>query len=186
MKRKAVFLDRDGTLNIDRGFVHKRKDFVFIEGALEAVASLKKKGFIVVIVTNQSGVGRGLYTESDVHALHDYISDELRKLGAGIDRFYYCPHHPDASIEKYRKDCACRKPRPGMILRAVRELHIDPKGSYMVGDSGRDIEAGKEAGLFSILIDENKENGDTENYAVKPDLVVRSLHEAAQYILRRT
>ena len=73
-----------------------------------------------------------------------------------------------------------------MILRAVRELHIDPKGSYMVGDSGRDIEAGKEAGLFSILIDENKENGDTENYAVKPDLVVRSLHEAAQYILRRT
>jgi D-glycero-D-manno-heptose 1,7-bisphosphate phosphatase len=186
MKRKAVFLDRDGTLNVDRGFVHKRKDFVFIEGALEAVASLKEKGFKVVIVTNQSGVGRGLYTESDVHALHDYINDELRKLGAGIDRFYFCPHHSDAPIEKYRKDCACRKPRPGMILRAVRELDIDPKGSYMVGDSGRDIEAGKEAGLFSILIDENKKNGDTDNYSVKPDLVVRSLREAAQYILSRT
>jgi len=183
MKRSAVLLDRDGTLNIDRGFLHKREDFVFIEGAIEALSRLKKKGFILVVVTNQSGIARGLYTEEHVNTLHDYVNDELRLHGTGIDRFYFCPHHPEAPIERYRKDCECRKPKPGMILRALSDLNIDPKTSYMIGDMARDICAGKRAGVRSILIHEHEETVDTLDCGEKPDLVVHDLLEAAQYIL---
>jgi D-glycero-D-manno-heptose 1,7-bisphosphate phosphatase len=184
MKRKGVFLDRDGTLNIDRGFVYTREDFIFINGAIEALARLKKMGFILVVVTNQSGIARGLYTEEDVNSLHEYVNDELRVHGTGIDRFYFCPHHPEALVQSYRKDCACRKPKPGLILQALSDLSIDPKVSYLIGDMMRDICAGKRAGVRSILIQEHEESVDTSDCSEIPDLVVHDLLEAAQFIDR--
>jgi D-glycero-D-manno-heptose 1,7-bisphosphate phosphatase len=182
MKRKAVFLDRDGTINIDRGFIHRAEEFDFVEGAERLIRTLNDAGFLVVVVTNQSGVARGFYSEDDVMKLHAFIEDELQKAGAHIDRFYFCPHHPEAPLLQYKTDCACRKPKPGMVLRALDDLGIDPKKSYMVGDSARDICAGKRAGLTSIRISGDADPLDTTSCEEKPDLVVKSLEEAVSYI----
>jgi len=183
MKKKAVFLDRDGTINVDRGFVHTSEEFIFIDGVIEAISHLKKMGFILVVVTNQSGIARGLYTEEDVNRLHDFVNQELHMHGTAIDQFYFCPHHPEAAVRSYRKDCECRKPKPGMILQALSDLSIDPKTSYMIGDMMRDICAGKSAGIRSILIHEHEGRVDTSICGEKPDLVVHDLLEAARYIL---
>lgn len=185
VKRKAVFLDRDGTINIDAGYVHKIADFKFIKGAVQAIKRLRDNGFIIVVVTNQSGVGRGFYTEKDVLALHDYINRELHRQGTGIDRFYFCPHHPEAAIEKYKQDCNCRKPNPGMIRQAVDELDIDPGSSFMIGDQLRDITAGKRAGIKSILIqarDGIDENENLSQCEQPPDIVVKAIHQAVEFI----
>jgi D-glycero-D-manno-heptose 1,7-bisphosphate phosphatase len=186
VKRRAVFLDRDGTLNIDKGFVYRREDFEFINGAVDALVHLKEKGFLLVVITNQSGIGRGLYTEKEVHALHNYINDELRTFGTSIDRFYFCPHHPEAPIAKYRKNCECRKPKPGMIMRALIDLGIDPETSYVIGNKVRDISAGQRAGITSILIGEDENTKDSTDCGKEPDLVVKSLFDAAQYVLSKT
>ena len=183
MKRKAVFLDRDGTINIDSGYVYRKEDFVFIEGAVEAIAALKRAGYLLVVVTNQSGVARGLYTEQDVHNLHRVINEELQAREAGIDAFYFCPHHPDVNHGPYAGSCPCRKPEPGMLLQALSDLSIDPGASYMVGDSMRDIAAGKRAGIRSILIRGGGHSGVEADYVEKPDAVVHDLRDAARYIL---
>ena len=185
MRRKAVFLDRDGTINIDKGFVHRIEDFEFIEGTKDLIKLLNHASFLVVVVTNQSGVARGYYSEEDVKKLHSFITSELQKVDAHIDRIYYCPHHPEASIPEYRIDCECRKPKPGMVFQAMKDLNIDPRMSYMIGDSARDICAGKKAGLTTILI--SVDEGATINTTScdeKPDLVVKSLTEAVEYITR--
>jgi D-glycero-D-manno-heptose 1,7-bisphosphate phosphatase len=183
MKSKAIFLDRDGTINIDSGYVYSKEDFFFVEGAVDAMAAFKKAGYILVVVTNQSGVARGLYTEQDVNLLHMYMNKELQGRGAGIDAFYFCPHHPDGILGLYAKNCRCRKPEPGMLLQALSDLCIDPGMSYMIGDSMRDIVAGKRAGIRSILIQEDNYSGSMAGYVEKPDAVVHDLREAARYIL---
>jgi D-glycero-D-manno-heptose 1,7-bisphosphate phosphatase len=183
MSKSAVFFDRDGTLNIEKGFVHKREDFEFVDGAVDVIRRLREKGFLVVVVTNQSGIARGLYTEKDVKRLHNWINKELKKRGTFIDRFYFCPHHPEAPVRKYRRDCACRKPGPGMLLQAIEELKIDPHTSYMIGDKARDACAGKKAGITSILISGDEGAIGTTTCDEEPDAVVKSLREAAQYIL---
>ena len=152
MKRKAIFLDRDGTIIADRGFVHKKEELELLPGAAEAIKLANKQGFLVVVVTNQSGIARGYFTEGQMKAFNAHLAWTLKTQGARIDAFYYCPHHPEAPIKAYRKDCPCRKPQSGLILKAAEELNIDLAKSYMVGDSPRDAEAGRRAGCRTILL----------------------------------
>ena len=149
MKKPAVFLDRDGTINIEKNYLHKIEDWEWIPGAIDAIRMLNEMGFLVVVVTNQAGVARGYYSEHDIKKLHDFISEELKKNYALIDAYYYCPHHPD-----YTKDdvCDCRKPKAGMLEKAIGDLDIDKNLSYIIGDKVTDIEAGNNIGIKAILV----------------------------------
>lgn len=155
--KRAIFLDRDGTIIVDKGFVHKKEDLELLPGAAQAIKLAREAGFLVVVVTNQSGVARGYFTEEEVKAFNAYLNRVLAQRGARIDAFYYCPHHPQAPIEAYRKACSCRKPRPGLLLRAAQELGIDLCQSWMIGDSPRDAEAGQRAGCNTILLERGKD-----------------------------
>lgn len=149
---KAVFLDRDGTINIEKNYLYKIEDFEFIEGVPEAIELLNNAGYLVVVVTNQAGIGRGYYTESDMHKLHQHINDELKKNGAHIDAFYFCPHHPEHGVGHYKLDCECRKPKDGMLKQAIMDLNIDPKQSVIIGDKLSDVLAGENLGIRGILV----------------------------------
>ncbi|NVN97862.1 MAG: D-glycero-beta-D-manno-heptose 1,7-bisphosphate 7-phosphatase [Geobacteraceae bacterium] len=144
---RAVFLDRDGTINEESGYLHKIEDCRFIPDAIAAIARLKAAGFLVVIVTNQSGIARGYYTEDDLLRLHQYMEIEIVNGGGRVDGWYFCPHHPDFS-----DDCDCRKPFPGMLRTAADELEIDLASSWMIGDKIADIEAGIAAGCKAALV----------------------------------
>ncbi len=152
-KRPAVFFDRDGVLNIDKGYVYRPEDFVWMPGAKAAIAWLNRNGYYVFVITNQSGVARGYYTEEDVKKLHDHMNDELAREGAHIDEFFYCPHHEEAAIEAYRKKCDCRKPQPGLIRQAMAKWTVDKESSFVVGDKPSDIEAATAAGVPGFLFD---------------------------------
>ncbi|MFN9091627.1 MAG: D-glycero-alpha-D-manno-heptose-1,7-bisphosphate 7-phosphatase, partial [Alphaproteobacteria bacterium] len=146
--RPALFLDRDGVLNEDRGYVHRWEDFRWIDGARQAVAGFNARGWWVFVVTNQSGVGRGYYSEDDVHALHARMAEDLAAAGARIDAFYHCPFHPEALEDRYRHpDPPDRKPNPGMLLKAMADWPVDAARSVMVGDKAIDLEAGRRAGV---------------------------------------
>ena len=147
MSRKAAFIDRDGVLNEERAFVHRIEDFVFVPGSIEALRMLQAAGYLLVVVTNQSGIARGLYSEADYQALTGHMCERLAAEGISLDAVEYCPHLPDAAVESYRVDCICRKPKPGMLTRAIQALEIDPKASFIVGDRLSDVEAGRAAGL---------------------------------------
>jgi len=150
--RPALFLDRDGVLNEDRGYVHRWEDFCWIPGAREAVAAFNARDWWVFVVTNQSGVGRGYYSEADVLAVHARMEADLAAAGARIDAFYYCPFHPEALEDRYRHpDPPDRKPNPGMLLRAMADWPVDAARSVMVGDKPIDLEAGQRAGVRSLL-----------------------------------
>lgn len=147
MSRKAAFIDRDGVLNEERAFVHRIEDFALLPGAVEALRLLKAAGYVLVVVTNQSGIARGLYPESDYLALTEHIREQLAASGVSLDAVEYCPHLPDAPVERYRLDCDCRKPKPGMLKRAILALDIEASASFLVGDRLSDIEAGRAAGI---------------------------------------
>ncbi|QEM68110.1 D-glycero-beta-D-manno-heptose 1,7-bisphosphate 7-phosphatase [Geobacter sp. FeAm09] len=149
--RRAVFVDRDGTINVEKDYLYRIEDFEFIPGAPEAIRLLNEAGFLVVVVTNQSGVARGYYTEEDVESLHRHIDAELAKTGARVDAWRYCPHHP-AGRGSYSLPCRCRKPLPGMLLDAARRHTIDLAASVMIGDKLADVEAGIAAGCRTILV----------------------------------
>jgi D-glycero-D-manno-heptose 1,7-bisphosphate phosphatase len=150
--RPAVFLDRDGTLNDDTGYVHRVADFHWLPGAVNAVRALNGAGYYVFVVTNQSGVARGLYDEAAIRSLHDWMNGELRAAGARIDDFRYCPHHPEAGVAAYRAACACRKPAAGMLLDLMAAWPVIREGSIMIGDRESDAEAGKAAGIASAIV----------------------------------
>jgi D-glycero-D-manno-heptose 1,7-bisphosphate phosphatase len=152
--RPALFLDRDGVLNEDHGYVYRWEDFRWIPGAREAVAAFNRAGWLVIVVTNQSGVGRGYYSEADVHALHERMSQDLAQAGGHIDAFYHAPHHPEAPVEAYRHpDPPDRKPNPGMILRALADWPIDREASLLIGDKPSDLEAALRAGIRGVLFE---------------------------------
>lgn len=147
MSRKAAFIDRDGVLNEERAFVHRIEDFAFVPGAIAALQILQGAGYLLVVITNQSGIARGLYAEAEYLALTAHMRERLQAAGVRLDAVEYCPHLADAPVERYRRDCDCRKPRPGMLTRAIRALDIDPRTSFIVGDRLSDIDAGRAAGL---------------------------------------
>ena len=150
-RNKALFLDRDGVINVDYGYVYRKEDFHFVDGIFELAATATKLGYLIVIVTNQAGIARGYYTEQQFHELMDWVEEQFRRHGAEITATYFCPYHPEHGIGKYKRDSECRKPKPGMILRAARELEIDLEKSILVGDSKSDLEAGRAAGVRKIV-----------------------------------
>ena len=147
MSERAAFIDRDGVLNVEHGFVHRIEDFVLVPGALQALQALQRAGYRRVVVTNQSGIARGFYTEADFAQLMNGVRDRLRAEGVSLDAVEYCPHLPDAPLAQYRRACECRKPEPGMLLRAIQALDIDPAASFLVGDRISDVQAGRAAGV---------------------------------------
>lgn len=149
MTRAAVFLDRDGTLNVDKGYVHRIEDWEWIPGAIGAITALKKAGFLVIVITNQAGIARGYYDEADMNNLHTIINMELQRHGATIDGFYHCPHHPEFGEVR---ECECRKPMPGLIYEAQHDFDIDLTKSWLIGDKASDIQAGLSAGIKPILV----------------------------------
>ncbi len=151
-KRKAVFLDRDGTINVEVQYLNAVADFQFIPGVPRALQRLKEAGFLLVVVTNQSGIGRGYYDEAALEAVHEHMHAELAQAGAAIDACYFCPHHPEHALGDYRQECACRKPLPGMLQQAALDLDIDLAASFMVGDKLADVEAGINAGCTPLMV----------------------------------
>lgn len=145
--RKALFLDRDGVVNVDHGYLYKAQQFEFIDGVFEACKAFQDAGFDIVIVTNQSGIGRGYYTEQDFQALTDWMIKQFEQSGISILDVQFCPHHPEKALPEYLQDCDCRKPAPGMLLKAINEFGIDPKMSIMVGDKASDMQAAENAGV---------------------------------------
>lgn len=149
--KPAVFLDRDGVLNKDYGYVHTPEGFTWVEGAVEAVKWLNDNGYLVIVVTNQAGIARGYYTEEEFLAFTNWVNEQLRKAGAHIDATYYCPHHPTEGCGRYKKSCDCRKPAPGLINRALAEWDIDKRQSIMIGDKETDLLAAMAAGIRGTL-----------------------------------
>ncbi len=150
-KNKAVFFDRDGTLNVDIDYLHRPEDFIWIEGAKEAIKYVNDKGYLAILVTNQSGVARGYYPEADIKEVYDWMNTELAEIGAHLDALFYCPHHPKGKIPAYTKTCNCRKPDTGMVDEACLRFNIDRSKSYFVGDSERDLECAQKAGVAGIF-----------------------------------
>jgi len=140
--KPALFLDRDGVINVEKNYLHRKEDFEFIDGIFDLCRKYRDRGYLIVVVTNQSGIARGYYGEEDFRELTVWMTEEFKKRGIDIAGVYHCPHHPDISGA-----CDCRKPEPGMFLRAAKELGVDLKRSVMVGDSERDIVAAKRAGV---------------------------------------
>ena len=135
---KAIFLDRDGTINVEKHYLYKIEDFQFLPGVIESLRHLQDAGFLLIVITNQSGIGRGYYTEGDFHKLNDWMVAILKEQGVTITEVYYCPHLLDAEVELYRKDCDCRKPKLGMYRQAVTDYNIELEQSYAIGDKIRD------------------------------------------------
>lgn len=185
--RAAVFLDRDGTITEEVGYVNHLARVQLFPWAAEAIRRLNEAGFRVIAVTNQSGVGRGYFSEKLVRRVHRTIARELARRGARIDAFYYCPHHPTAVVKRYRVHCRCRKPATGMIEEGARKFHVEPRLSYMVGDSYRDVQTGFNAGARTILVLTGYGRGEYEHHRRRwprrPDRIAENLLDAVEQIL---
>lgn len=151
MKLKAAFFDRDGVLNVDKSYLYKIEDLEWIDGAKEALAYLTQQGYTVFVVTNQSGIARGYYTVDDMNKLHEFMAQQVAAAGGKIEKFYYCPHLPEGKIAEYAVECDCRKPKPGLILRAFEEYDIDKDAAFLIGDKPRDVESAEAAGIKGYL-----------------------------------
>lgn len=151
MKKSALFLDRDGVINVDHGYVHTPENFEFIDGIFDLVANANRAGFLVVVVTNQAGIGRGYYSEAQFHALTDWMRNTFAEHGGRIDGVYFCPYHPEHGVGEYRRESEFRKPAPGMLLQAQSELGINLEQSIFIGDKSTDMIAGYAAGVGRLL-----------------------------------
>lgn len=174
--RPALFLDRDGVINVDTGYVHSREGCVFMDGIFELAGAARAAGYLVVVVTNQAGIGRGYFTEAQFHSLMDWMREQFRQRGSGLDAVYYCPDHPVHGIGKYRRNTDMRKPGPGMFLLAARELDIDLARSIMVGDAPTDMAAARAAGVGTLLF--------LGTCGCPGAQLVSSLHEVREWLRR--
>lgn len=183
--RPAAFLDRDGVINRERGYVHRPADFELLPGVTEGMARLRAAGYLLVVVTNQAGIARGLYDAAAFEQLTQYMRDLLQAAGVTVDAVYHCPHHPTAGVGAYRVECVCRKPAPGMLLAAAQQLGIDLPASVLVGDKSSDIEAGRRAGVSRCVLVTSGHATEEADRAVA-DVCVAGLSEAVDWILRPT
>lgn len=179
MNQKALFLDRDGIINEDRGYVYRIEDFVFTEGVFDVLRYAQARGYRLVVITNQAGIGRGYYTEEDFQRLTTWMLSQLKEEGILIDKVYYCPFHPTRGIGKYRKESECRKPAPGMIMQAAEELDLDVSRSVLVGDKESDIEAGRRANVKTTVLLKSPRYFQNDTQA---DRVVDTLREVKQFL----
>lgn len=174
--RPVAFLDRDGVLNVDSGYVHKPDELEWIDDAPAAVRLLNEAGFVVVVVTNQSGVARGIYDEATVRRLHEHMQRVLAERGARIDAFYYCPHHPDGKVAQYALRCNCRKPGTGMLDQAAKDWPVDRARSFLIGDKDVDMQAADTFGIKGVMFDWRKDS--------LVDLVRNTVNSAADRRIR--
>jgi D-glycero-D-manno-heptose 1,7-bisphosphate phosphatase len=186
VSRPAVFLDRDGTLSEERGFIDRLELFEIFPWTSDAIRLLNRAGFAAVVVTNQSAIGRGLIDVAFLQTVHDAFDRHLARAGARVDGYYFCPHHPDAPLPEYRMACRCRKPKPGMIEQASADLDLDLSRSFMVGDRVSDIACGHAAGVRSVLVRSGHSPHRNEAPAdlSEPDAILNNLMEAVGWILR--
>ncbi len=189
-ERTAAFLDRDGTIIREVNLLSDSKDMELLEGAAEGIKALNENNILVIVVTNQPVVARGIITEEQLQKIHEELSTQLKHQGARLDAIYYCPHHPEthhpeANDPKYRRECSCRKPATGMIDEATKTFKINLDRSFVVGDQSRDIQLGKNAGCTTILLDEGY-RGQDNKYKAKPDYRCKSLKEASDIIISKT
>lgn len=176
--KKAVFLDKDGVITVDQNYDQSIESFKFIEKNIEAFRLIKEKGYLIFVISNQSGIARGYYSAEDFEKLMKYIEEELSKENVCWDKYYYCPHHPEGKVSKYKMVCNCRKPQPGMILQAQKEFDVDLSQSIMVGDRLSDLQAGKNAGIKNTyLVRSGKEV--TEEAQKEATAVFDNLYELA-------
>ena len=178
-RHKAIFLDRDGTIIEDGGYNYKPEELVFIQGAIEALKQLKQAGYLLIVVTSQSGIARGYYTEQDYHVFNQHFLQQTNNI---IDAVYYCPHHKEGK-PPYNIDCNCRKPKIGMIECALQKYTVDIKNSWVIGDKTSDIKLGENAGCKTILVETGKAGKDAA-YSVKPTHQAKGLLDAAKHILK--
>lgn len=181
--RPAVFLDRDGTINVEVNYLHRIDDLEFIPGTIEAIRHLNRAGLPIVVVTNQAGIARGRYPVAAVEMLHKHIQMLLLDQGAHVDAFFFCPHHPD-----FTGPCACRKPAPGMLLTAAKHYHIDLRQSWLIGDAAGDIGAGQAVGCRTVLVRTGHGTAyegalRTGTAHLQPDAIVDALPQAVDLIL---
>ncbi|HBM16366.1 MAG TPA: D-glycero-beta-D-manno-heptose-1,7-bisphosphate 7-phosphatase [Lentisphaeria bacterium] len=182
-KNKACFLDRDGVINVEKNYVHRVEDLVVYDETYKAIALLRDRGFKVIVITNQGGVAKGYYKEQDVFAVHTELDKLLAARDLCIDAYYYCLHHPGGIIKKYAMDCDCRKPAPGMILRAARDLNIDLSSSFMVGDKMSDIKASINAGCLGILVKTGHGFEHIESAVKKGIIIKENILDAVRYFI---
>ena len=185
--RPAVFLDRDGTINEQMGYINHISRFVLLPGVAKAIALLNRHRIPVVVVSNQSGLARGYFPSELLDAVHALMEKQLAQKGAVLDGIYFCPHHPEAKEEKYRQNCQCRKPKPGMMLQAANELGLDLARSYLVGDRWSDLKAAAACGAKGVLVLTGYGRGDLEyigpRQTIQPHFVAEDLEQAAAWIL---
>ncbi|AVQ16246.1 D,D-heptose 1,7-bisphosphate phosphatase [Fusobacterium gonidiaformans 3-1-5R] len=183
--KKAIFLDRDGTLNIEKEYLYQEKDLEFEKGVIEALSIFRDLGYLLIVVTNQSGIARNYYTEEDLEIFHQAFQRRLSFFGLKIDKFYYCPHHPEKGIGKYKQDCFCRKPKPGMLEKGIAEFDVDRNLSYMVGDKYADIQAGRAARISPILVRTGYGKEEEQKLQLGEAKVFDTLLAFAHYIKQR-
>lgn len=190
MKRRAVFIDRDGTISEEVGYVNHPSRYRVFPYSAAAIRLLNESDWLAILVTNQAGVARGYFTEDVIGSVHGILRHELEREGARLDAIYYCAHHPSVGQPPYRLDCDCRKPRPGLIHRAAEEFQIDLDQSWMVGDRYSDIELARNAGLHAAFVLSGYGLGEWEYqrpaWQHQPDLVAENLLDAVQKIIRAT
>jgi D-glycero-D-manno-heptose 1,7-bisphosphate phosphatase len=189
MTRRAIFMDRDGTISEEVGYVNHLSRYRLLPHSLAAIRLINDAGFLAIVTTNQSGVARGYFAEALVAQVHERLQSWVRDSGARLDAIYYCPHHPREGPPPFRVDCDCRKPRPGMLHRAAREHEIDLTRSYMIGDSRVDMEAAAAAGVQPVLVLTGYGRGLVENQRdhlkVEPLTITDNLLEAVRFILEK-
>jgi D-glycero-D-manno-heptose 1,7-bisphosphate phosphatase len=190
MTRRAVFMDRDGTISEEIGYVNHPARYRVFPFSAEAVKLLNEKGWLAILVTNQAGVARGYFTEELIGEVHSVLKSELGRNGATLDAIYYCAHHPSVGVAPYRSDCDCRKPRPGLIRRASEEFEIDLSRSWMIGDRYSDIELAHNAGLRPAFVMTGYGRGEweyqREAWKHQPEIVAEDLLEAVKKIVAET
>lgn len=185
---RVVFLDRDGTLNEEVNYLHKKEDMKLLPGVPQALRTLREHGYRIVVVTNQAGVARGYYSEETVHELHAYMNEILKPQGAEIDAFFYCPHHPEHGIGAYKTVCHCRKPETGMLEQAEELFVVDKAHSWLIGDKLIDVQAGVNYGVKTILVGTGYGSSEREQAEQKGeipyDVYAETLMDAAGAILK--